>query len=231
MRKFYKLALLAALLGLTISAQANLIPLFNTGVDAGGVVLANGTTPDPHYSLIAVPSGSSATLVLSSAGGFPIGPWLGDNALSRWIRPNNGGTSGQDSDPAGTYVFRTTFDLTGLNPLTASISGGWSTDNNGSSVLLNGVNTGIAATSFTQFQTGFAPFTISSGFVAGINTLDFVVVNGAGTSGNPTGLRVEMTGNAAVAPVPEPSTYIAGALLAIPFGLQGIRCLRNRKQA
>jgi len=30
-------------------------------------------------------------------------------------------------------------------------------------------------------------------------------------------------------PVPEPSTCLAGALLAIPFGLQGIRYLRNRK--
>jgi len=33
------------------------------------------------------------------------------------------------------------------------------------------------------------------------------------------------------AAVPEPSTYFAGALLALPFGLQGIRWLRNRKQA
>jgi hypothetical protein len=29
--------------------------------------------------------------------------------------------------------------------------------------------------------------------------------------------------------VPEPTTMIAGALLLIPFGLQGIRCLRSRK--
>ena len=31
-------------------------------------------------------------------------------------------------------------------------------------------------------------------------------------------------------PIPEPSTCIAGALLAIPFGLQGIRCVRNLKR-
>ena len=30
-------------------------------------------------------------------------------------------------------------------------------------------------------------------------------------------------------PVPEPSTYLAGVLLLLPFGLQGIRSLRNRK--
>ena len=31
-------------------------------------------------------------------------------------------------------------------------------------------------------------------------------------------------------PIPEPSTCIAGALLAIPFGLQGFRCVRNLKR-
>lgn len=31
--------------------------------------------------------------------------------------------------------------------------------------------------------------------------------------------------------VPEPSTYIAGALLTLPFALKGLRRLRNRKQA
>lgn len=30
--------------------------------------------------------------------------------------------------------------------------------------------------------------------------------------------------------VAEPSTYLAGALLLLPFGLQGIRHLRSRKQ-
>lgn len=39
------------------------------------------------------------------------------------------------------------------------------------------------------------------------------------------GLQVETI------PVPEPSTFIAGALLALPFGVQGFRYLRNRKRA
>lgn len=32
-----------------------------------------------------------------------------------------------------------------------------------------------------------------------------------------------------MAPVPEPSTYLAGALMLLPFGIQGLRCLRNRR--
>jgi len=31
-------------------------------------------------------------------------------------------------------------------------------------------------------------------------------------------------------PIPEPSTYLAGALLLAPFGASAIRSLRNRKQ-
>lgn len=31
-------------------------------------------------------------------------------------------------------------------------------------------------------------------------------------------------------PIPEPSTYIAGALLLLPFGFQGIRAMRNRNR-
>ena len=33
------------------------------------------------------------------------------------------------------------------------------------------------------------------------------------------------------APVPEPSTYVAGAMLAVAFSVQGLRSLRRRQQA
>jgi hypothetical protein len=36
--------------------------------------------------------------------------------------------------------------------------------------------------------------------------------------------------NVGLAPVPEPTTILAGALLLLPFGVQGIRRLRTRKQ-
>ncbi len=41
------------------------------------------------------------------------------------------------------------------------------------------------------------------------------------------GLQGDFSGT----PVPEPSTYLAGALLLIPAGLQGFRALRNRRQS
>jgi hypothetical protein len=43
------------------------------------------------------------------------------------------------------------------------------------------------------------------------------------------GFAVGEFGMNGVNPVPEPSTYAAGAMLLLPFGLQGIRRLRNRK--
>ncbi len=44
-------------------------------------------------------------------------------------------------------------------------------------------------------SSAFTPFVISSGFVAGENTMDFIVNNG-GSSRNPTGLRVDLSGTA-----------------------------------
>jgi hypothetical protein len=42
---------------------------------------------------------------------------------------------------------------------------------------------------------------------------------------------LDFNGTISVVPVPEPSTFVAGVLLALPFGVQGVRLLRNREQA
>ncbi len=46
-----------------------------------------------------------------------------------------------------------------------------------------------------------------------------------------TGDYVVIDGLQANTVVPEPSTYIAGAMLLIPVGLQGLRTLRNRRKS
>jgi hypothetical protein len=209
------LAVMLCLCLAAVQVQANPITtLFNTGVDASGTPLSDGTIGDPHYTLVSVPSGTTDLRVRTSAGGYPIPPYIGDDSLSAWIGPNN---DPQVDGPVGLFDYRTTFDLTGLNPATASISGGWSSDNDGVKILLNGVDTGNPPTSFIQFAIGFAPFSIGSGFVSGVNTLDFIVDNGGG----PTALRVEMTGNAAV--IPEPATLALAGIGLVSLAGYGWR--------
>jgi hypothetical protein len=189
------------------SAHANPITLYNTGVDGAGTPLPNGTVGDAHYSLVSVPGGTTQTVALTSANGFPIGPWVGDDYSSTWIAPN--GVYG----PGGNFDYQTTFSLSGFDPSTASILGQWSEDDGGS-ILLNGVDTGNVAAGFGLF----VPFSITSGFLPGNNTLDFIVFN----AGGPTGLRVEMTGMASPggAAVPEPaSLLVLGLSLTAVVGL------------
>lgn len=210
-----------AMLLCTMTMPAYAVPittLFNTGVDSTGTPLPDGTVGDSHYTLITVPGGTSTILSRRAVGGFPIPPYIGDSALSSWIGPNN---SISLDGPGGPYTYRTTFDLTGLAPGTASITGGWTTDNNGLDILINGVSLGFT-TPFAAFAAGFFPFTVTSSFISGINTLDFVVFNGGG----PTALRVEMTGDASrvSVSVPEPETL---ALLGL--GLLGMGISAKRK--
>lgn len=198
-------AFLAILLSAPLNASFVAIPnLYNTGVEPPGVLLGNSGSVNA-YTLVSKPASSTASLIaITSAGGFPIGPWIGDNSTSRWIRPNNP----NDNDPSGNYVFRTTFDLTGFQSSTASITGRFATDNSGR-ILLNGTDIGAASSGFASW-TNFSILSSSNLFVSGLNTLEFLVNNASGSSGNPVGLRVEMSG--LVNAIPEPASALMFAM-------------------
>lgn len=87
------------------AAPIPLTDLFNTGVDNNHVALPNGV-PDPHYIFGAPPPTGVVPITATSAGGFPIGPWIGDSPISAWITPALDRTG-----DAGDYVYRTTFTL------------------------------------------------------------------------------------------------------------------------
>lgn len=208
-----------ATLVLSGTAYASAInTLYNTGVNFGGSPLPNGTVGDPHYVLTTVPGGTTTVMVRTSAGSpsFPIPPWLPDDFTSAWIGPDNDQSLDGPASPAN-YDYRTTFDLTGFIPASALLTGRWSADDAGVNILINGVSTGITAVNFTSWTT----FAITTGFVAGVNTLDFIVRNQAGPQ-TPTGLRVEISGTGTLA-TPEPAS-----LVLMGAGLAALTALRRR---
>jgi hypothetical protein len=208
--------IVTALLAHPPVGDAAVIPgLFNTGVDGTGTVLPDSSV-DPHYALIVSPDGAypgPSTYVSDPiAGGY----WMANTTLSKWISPAvaEGYPSGGTSHAGGDYTYRLTFDLAGFDTASVVVSGGWAADNSGPRLLLNGNVTGFTCGSYS----GLAPFTLTSGFLPGLNTLDFVVHNIAAGGSNPTGLRVQgLTGSGdpvtGVGPWREP----AGLDLSAPF--------------
>ena len=186
----YSLALFSSqfedLVGLRLDGEpdASAPRLFNTGVDNTGALLPDGEV-DSHYVLVssADPSapGPDTFVVLST--GFPLpSPWLANGPDSKWIAPSADQSFG---NVEGLYVYQTTFDLGANDPSTAVVVGRLSSDNPLQDVLINGRSVGVS-TMFEQFFE-WKSFVISSGFQAGLNTIEYVVENGGG----PTGLRVE----------------------------------------
>jgi hypothetical protein len=229
---------LCVLLAVPGFARAAVIGVFSTGVDAAGSVLSGGTLGDPHFTLISAPSGVDPQLkIWSAASGFPVapaGPWLADNTRSRWIGLDTMFSDGLPHSPlqGGTYIFRTTLDLTGTSATNAVLNGKWAADNVGS-IVLNGVNTGVSNNTGLAFF-ALTDFSLNSGFVAGVNTLDFIVTNTYSPDSvvyNPVGLRVEFTDlsltmDSPTSPVPEPPVYQM-LLTALAAGV----LLRRRKSA
>ena len=179
----------------TLNVNMRPIPgIYGTGVANDGLLLADGAV-DPHYTLVESADpffpGPEAYAITNV---WPIvsGTWLLNGPKSRWIGPS--AAQYQTVDPTqgnyeGTYVYRTTFDLAGYDISKVKLVGGWAVDNSGVDILVNGTSTGITCSGFNALT----PFTITTGLVAGTNTLDFIVSNAPATP-NPTGLRVDLVG-------------------------------------
>ena len=200
------LTLVAALL-FPVIAAATPITLHNTGVDASDVLVGPGQVT-AFWQLLSKPA-LATELLGSNPFVFSHPAYANNTATSRWVSPRGNGTASR----AGVYTYGLTFDLAGLNPATASISGFFGTDNDGS-ISLNG-GPAAATQGFAGFGT-YTPFTLNSGFVAGLNTIQVSVNNG----GNPTAFHVNFTSGTATpvpTPVPEPGSLglLGGGLVAL----------------
>lgn len=191
-----------------VPARAAAIPgLYNTGLDQNGALLAPGNgQADPHY--LVVETGQQAVTYI-----HPF--YAPEDADSRWLSTSATGGVGNS-----VMTYRLTFSLDGLDAATAQITGKVGADNL-VDIILNGA-VGAQVVGFSAL----AGFTLDSGFVAGLNTLDFRVTD----QGYPTALRVDdLIGTAASTQPPtttvaEPASW--AAMLAGLFGIAGF--LRRR---
>jgi hypothetical protein len=192
-------------------ASAASIQVHNTGVGASGIPVAPGAQSS-FWTLSAKPVGAS-----ESIGSNPFRfncCYFADTSTAAWVSPDASGNAGT----TGTYTYDLVIDLTGLDPATASIAGTFGTDNDGS-ISLND-NPPVATTGFGDFGAP-TPFTINSGFVAGLNTIHLQVNNG----GDPTAFFVSFTSANAIstappAPVPA-SSWATLAGLALLLAMSG----------
>lgn len=180
---------------------ATLLPgLFNTGVDSSEQLLATGTT-DSHYNLVSGPDSQQ----WKSSEPHPF--WLANSSSSAWLTPNGDGDS---THATGTYALQLTIDLTGIDPNAVTLAGRWLVDND-VELFLNGASTGETA---SNDFTNWSAFSVTNGFQAGLNILEFQVENTVvGGDPNPVGLRVEFTS----ATVPEPSVLLLAFAAALGF--------------
>ena len=200
----------------TVNVAYRPIPgIFGTGVDANGALLADGAT-DTHYILAASADagypGPNAVVVNDVWPIAPAGPWVANGPSSKWIAPQ-ADQSGAVGNAQGDYTYQTTFNLTGYDVVKVRVVGTLAVDNTITDVLINGVSTGITSPGFTSYT----PFTITTGLIAGNNTLDFKM-NNAGTAPGPTGLRVNLRGLLDLQPArPTLRVQITGNIVSISW--------------
>ena len=210
---YFRCAVLLALSGLVAAAKsalADTLTFFNTGVAADGSLLSAGSA-DPHYTLLYSSDSGSSTAVATS----PNGVWTGDTGTAGWISP---GADGNQSWSSGYYVYETTLDLTGYDASTASLSGMVAADDDVYIFLNEGGNAVFSGSGFSSLT----PFLINSGFVSGVNQVDFVIVN----QGSATGLMVDDTVATADAQTPEPGSLL---LLGTGMAVGALQIVRKQR--
>jgi hypothetical protein len=159
-----------AIFSLGLMGCAEIPGLYSTGVDDNGDVLPVGS--NELYYLYSGPVPPPAKVL----GGHS--NWVTPPAGSAWIGPANGDIE----VPEGDYTYRLVFDLAGLDPRIASVTGAVAADNV-VSILLNGVDTGFVHPEGQSSFRSLERFSIRAGFLPGMNTLEFQVNNDGIASG------------------------------------------------
>jgi hypothetical protein len=144
------------------------IVLFNTGLGL------KGGDPDPHWQIAARSDDPGFKPQTAVVRGWRDETFLPDDPHSKWISLLPGAVEvPQDV----VYVFRTTFDLSGMLPATAVVRGKFMGDDRVIAIRLNGRRLSVPVHQDTGPFFEWAKFQVSSGFVRGKNVLEFDVLN------------------------------------------------------
>jgi hypothetical protein len=171
------------------------------------------------WTLLSTPSSPFVTEALgSNPFRFSHPAYIADSLESAWVSP---AASGSQS-VFGVYVWELLVDLTGFDLSSVSITGGFSTDNDGF-IRVNG-GAAAATSGFADFGSLHA-FTLNSDFLSGINSIQVGVCNG----GNPTAFRVEFS-EATGSPIDPTAVPEPASLLLVGSGIAGLIARRRRKQ-
>jgi hypothetical protein len=169
-----------------------LLRVWNTGVDSNGAKLAPSAS-DPHWRLVSGPGVTAPRAPVVVTEQHPLGQYF-ETTDSMWIGQSAAGSG----DVGSPYTFRLPFDLTGYDVASVRIGGAWGVDNEGEMTLNGQVPAGTGPFSLTGTVTDHFNvrhgFTITGGFVAGMNALEMHATNTGGPFGlNVTGLTISAT--------------------------------------
>lgn len=208
---------LCAVFGATASFAA---PTFESTTNAAAwQVATNVGFPDGQFSSFPTTGFQTAVAISGRPG---------------WIANNDTGTNGW-METWTFFNFRQTFDLSGYDASTTVLKFQWAADDSGEGFAYRGswvpkfsLNGGALVPWGSGPTYDFGSIvTLDSGFVSGLNTIDFYVEGNGVTDG--FALRtISITAQDAVtAPIPEPETY---AMMLAGLGLLGFMAKRRKRQ-
>ncbi len=189
----------------------------STGLNASNTLITTGAQPDAYWTVSEQAGGNGPAQTVYPNNADWYSGWLANGPNSDWIARNANVTN----NGAAPYTFTRTFDLTGYNLATVSLSGAWAIDDQGT-LNLNGTP---ISTLGSGAWGALTTFSASTGFIAGVNTLS-MTITADDQFLEAVRLDGTLTGQLGGTATPEPSTsflLVSGLGMLLFLGRKVIR--------